>query len=276
MRKAAQNASLLGFASSLIEDASMPPSGYVWEEDGRLVGNLSLIPITLHGKRGFMIANVSTHPDFRGRGIATQLTVAALKHAQAHAAATVWLQVRDDNPAAIHIYATNGFEERLRRTNWYNGPNFVKQPIAAGVSVGRREASHWIIQRDWLKDLYPDDLSWHLPFDWNLFRADMWGKLYRAFSLEFLRHWSVECLGELKGVLSWKHANGFSDTLWLAIPKQIDEEATLALLQRARTEIRPEQALSLNFPAGQANDILKRAGFYAHQTLIWMEYKFSP
>jgi hypothetical protein len=51
MRKAAQNASLLGFASSLIEDASMPPSGYVWEEDGRLVGNLSLIPITLHCRR---------------------------------------------------------------------------------------------------------------------------------------------------------------------------------------------------------------------------------
>ena len=67
MRRAAQNTSLLGWASGLIDEAPMPPSGYVWEEDGRLVGNLSLIPITWQGKKGYMIANVATHPDFRGR-----------------------------------------------------------------------------------------------------------------------------------------------------------------------------------------------------------------
>ncbi len=70
MRKAAQNASMLGWASSMIDQAPMPPSGYVWEEDGQLVGNLSLIPINIKGKRGYMIANVATHPDYRGRGIA--------------------------------------------------------------------------------------------------------------------------------------------------------------------------------------------------------------
>ena len=164
-----------------------------------------------------MIANVATHPDYRGQGIATELTVTALRHAREHDATTVWLQVRDDNPSAIHIYATNGFEERLRRSSWYSGPDFIQLPDA-GVSIGKREASHWTLQREWLKSLYPDDLSWHLPFDWNLFRADTWGKFYRAFNLEFLNHWSVERNGELKGVLSWKHGGGFTDTLWLAIP----------------------------------------------------------
>jgi ribosomal protein S18 acetylase RimI-like enzyme len=274
LRKAAQNASLMGFASSLIEDSSMPPSGYVWEEDGRLVGNLSLIPIAVHGKKGYMIANVATHPDYRGRGIAKQLTVTALRHARDHGAATAWLQVRDDNPSAIHIYAINGFEERFRRSSWYNGPDFIQLPTLAGVRVGKREASHWTLQREWLKSLYPDDITWHLPFDWNLFRADAWGKFYRAFNLEFLNHWSVERNGELKGVLSWKHSSGFTDTLWLAIPEQFDQEAVLALLLKARIDIRQEQPLSLNFPSNTAIDVLRQAGFYAHQTLIWMEYKF--
>ena len=140
--------------------------------------------------------------------------------------------------------------------------------------MGKRETSHWALQREWLKCLYPDELSWHIPFDWNLFRADVWGKFYRVFNLELLRHWSVERNGELKGVLSWKHEIGFSDSLWLAIPEQIDEEATLALLLTARADIRQEQPLSLNFPSGTARDVLQQAGFYAHQTLIWMEYNF--
>ncbi len=273
MRKAAQNASLIGFASSLIEEATMPPSGYVWEEDGHLVGNLSLIPIMVQGKKGYMIANVATHPDFRGRGIATVLTVTALKHAKEHGAATIWLQVRDDNLSAIHIYATNGFEERMRRTSWYSGPNIIEQPTATGVKVGKREANQWVLQREWLNCNYPDELTWHLPLDWNLFRPDVWGKIYRTFSLEFLHHWSVERNGDLKGVISWKHSNGFTDSIWLAVPEQIDKEAALALLLKARASLRQEQPLSLNFPSDIAIDVLRQAGFYPHQTLIWMEYK---
>jgi ribosomal protein S18 acetylase RimI-like enzyme len=270
MRKAAQSASLMGWASNLIEEAQMPPSGYVWEQEGRLVGNLSLIPISVHGKRGYMIANVATHPDFRGRGIAMALTVAALKYAGDHGAATVWLQVREDNPSAIHIYQVNGFTERLRRTSWYSGPLTSEQPALVGTRVTNRHPSHWRLQQEWLKRLYPTQLTWHIPFNWNLFRPDTWGKIYRTLMLEFPRHWSVERNNTLQGVLSWKHTHGFTDSLWLALPEQFDAEALLALLLAARKAIHTEQPLCLNFPAGIATNTLRQAGFYPHQTLVWM------
>jgi ribosomal protein S18 acetylase RimI-like enzyme len=275
MRKAAQSASLMGWASSLIEEAQMPPSGYVWEQDGRLVGNLSLIPISIHGKRGYMIANVATHPDYRGRGIAMALTITSLKHAREHGAAAVWLQVRDDNPSAIHIYVVNGFIERLRRTSWYNGPTQIEHPTPPEIKVINRKLGHWALQREWLKNLYPPELTWHIPFNWNLFRPDAWGKIYRTFMLEFPRHWSVERDDTLQGVLSWKHSSGFTDTLWLAVPELFDREAILKLLTSARKALRQEQPLCLNFPAGVATDVLRQAGFYPHQTLIWMEYTFA-
>ncbi len=271
MRKAAQNAPLLGWASSLIDEAPMPPSGYVWEEDGRLVGNLSLIPIVVSGKRSYMIANVATHPDYRGRGIAKMLTITALDHAFQNGAASVWLQVRDDNPSAIHIYETTGFIEKLRRTSWYSGPEYQDIPLPAGIAVNKRHPDHWEMQREWLTRLYPRELSWHIPFDWNLFRPDVWGKLYRLINLEAIRHWSVEMVGELRGVLTWRHSTGHTDSLWMAVPEQVDEQASLALLSRARKKIGREQPLSMNYPGGLANDILRRAGFYPHQTLIWME-----
>jgi ribosomal protein S18 acetylase RimI-like enzyme len=275
MRRAAQSASMMRFASSLIDESPAFPSGYVWEENGQLVGNLSLIPITVQGKKGYMIANVATHPDHRGRGIATALTVAAVRHAQERGASTVWLQVRDDNPTAIHIYEAHGFVERVRRTNWSSGPSYPTIPIPPGVRVIKRPTSHWASQRKWLDANYPVNLAWNIPIDWNLFRPDAWGMIYRAFSLENLHHWSVERYGELKGVLSWKHSTGYTDTLWLAVPEQIDAEGILALLITARNAIRKEQPLSLNFPAGAAVEVLKQAGFYAHQTLIWMEYKIN-
>jgi hypothetical protein len=130
------------------------------------------------------------------------------------------------------------------------------------------------MQRDWLKRLYPPELEWNIPFDWNLFRTDIIGIIYRLFNLENPQHWIVENKGVLKGILTWKHTGGYTDPLWLAIPEQVDEDAILALFRKARLYIRELQPLSLNFPAGLAVDVLRTAGFYPHQTLIWMEYKF--
>jgi len=273
MRKAAQNASMLGWASSMIDQAPMPPSGYIWEEDGQLVGNLSLIPINLKGKRGYMIANVATHPDYRGRGIARALTLTALDHARYHKAVSTMLQVRDDNPGAIHIYNTSGFTECFRRTSWYSGPSFNDRPAAIGIEVCKRRSEHWSRHRDWLKRVYPPELEWNIPFDWNLFRVDVMAGIYRFITLEYPTHWSVEHDQQLKGVLTWKHRSGFTDPLWLAVPEQVDDEAILCLLTKARKSIRQEQPLSLNLPSGLAVDLLRQVGFYPYQTLIWMEYQ---
>ncbi|HSB65847.1 MAG TPA: N-acetyltransferase [Anaerolineales bacterium] len=270
MRRAAQNTSLLGWASSLIDESPMPPSGYIWEEDSRLVGNLSLIPISWQGRKGYMIANVATHPDYRGRGIAKALTTVALEHAKEHGSASVWLQVRQDNPAAIHIYEVSGFIERLRRTSWYSGPNNPDSKPMPGVRITARQSRHWKLQREWLQQCYPIELTWNIPFDWTMFRPDIWGKLYRTFALDFLQHWSVERDGQLKGVVSWRHSNGFTDPIWLALPQAVDQDAILTLLAESRKAIHKTQPLSLNYPAGEAVEVLKLAGFYAHQTLIWM------
>ncbi len=275
MRRVAQNSSWLGWASTMIDEGPMPPSGYIWEEQGQLVGNLSLIPISVHGKKSYMIANVATHPDYRNHGIAFALTLTALEHARQQHASTVWLQVRDDNPAAIHIYERSGFKERLRRTSWFSGPLPENGSISQGFRVGKRRAGHWELQRSWLKRLYPPELEWHIPMEWDLFRAGFWGSAYRLLNGEFPQHWSVEQEADLKGVLTWRHTGGFTDPIWLALPEAMDEAAVLNLLSQGRASIKNTQPLGLNYPAGLAVGVLRQAGFYTNQTLIWMEYPLS-
>jgi hypothetical protein len=51
MRRASHDNSFLKWASNMTETASLPLTGFVWEENGRIIGNASLIPFRDTGKR---------------------------------------------------------------------------------------------------------------------------------------------------------------------------------------------------------------------------------
>ena len=70
--RAARNARYLTWA--MHTKIQMPVSGYVWEDSGRITGNVSLMPVNKDGSRAFMIANVAVHPDYRRLGIGRVLT----------------------------------------------------------------------------------------------------------------------------------------------------------------------------------------------------------
>ena len=281
MRQAAQHAALIGWANSLYPDGGMPPTGLVWVEgdtqsgNQRLVGNLSLIPINLQGKRGTLIANVAVHPDFRGQGIGRTLTAAGLEMARKRGVPAAWLQVRDDNPSAIHIYATLGFKERARRSSWVTTAEIPSGSPPPGTSVISRLSDHWPQQKDWLSTLYPKELSWHLPLDWKALEPDLAGSLYRLLTWYFPRHWAVLQENRLAGLLSYAHSSGQADQLWLAAAPDAHPSALFELLRNTRRSLPRHRPLALNLPAGMAAQPLREAGFSTHQTLIWMEYRFT-
>ena len=138
MRESARSAQWTGWVNSLAEYSPTPPSGLVWEENGQLVGNLSLIPIICRGQRCYLIANVAVHPDHRGRGIGRTLTATALDYIRSRNAPSAWLQVRHDNPPAIHIYQALGFQERTRRTTWF----VSNQAPQVGIHRVARDPGH--------------------------------------------------------------------------------------------------------------------------------------
>ena len=274
LREAARFSYLSSWATSLAEDASvLPLSGYVWEEDDRVVGNLSVIPFNSMGRRCYLIANVAVLPDYRSRGIASRLTERALEHVQERHGASAWLQVRDNNPIAIHIYETLGFQERARRTSWVNTLP-VPNGSANGYLLSGRLSAHWSQQRAWLQRMYPAEFAWHLPVHWQSIQPGLRGELYRFFSLNYPKHWTVTDRGDLCGVLTWMNHPGYSDYLLLAAPEDADPAAVQALLGHARKSLTPRRRLSLNTPAGFVDEAIQAAGFSVQQTLMWMQVKF--
>jgi ribosomal protein S18 acetylase RimI-like enzyme len=83
--------------------------GFVWVEEGRVVGNASLRRAL--ERSGFFIGNVAVHPDWQRRGIARQLVKAALDEVATRGGRWVGLEVRTDNPVARQLYEQLGFQQ---------------------------------------------------------------------------------------------------------------------------------------------------------------------
>lgn len=80
--------------------------------DGRIVGHVAAAPAAASDPE--LVAFV--HPEYRGRGVGTELLKHLVAHADDRGAASLRLTVADENERAVHVYDNLGFDvtERLR------------------------------------------------------------------------------------------------------------------------------------------------------------------
>ena len=105
-------------------------SGFVWDEDGQIVGNVSISPI---GQifSNWRISNVAVRAPYRNRGIAKQIMQTAIDYIRYRGGRTVYLQVRDDNQPAIHLYQNLGFQTVTAETELcLSAAKTITQPTA--------------------------------------------------------------------------------------------------------------------------------------------------
>ncbi len=247
----------------------MPLSGFVWEQDGHIVGNASLVPFRRNGQRIYLIANIATHPDHRRKGIARTLTERSMQHARQRGADALWLQVRADNPGAVQMYADLGFVERASRTTWRMKSDSQLSATPGLPTVTKRYARYWPQQRTWLNQLHPEELSWYRSLNWNNLKPGLWHWLFRVFVEFDLRQWAVQKDGQLQGVLAWMPMLR-SSPLWLACDPDANSESITTLLVSAHRELKHHQNLRMEHPAGLQEAAIQAAGFESSRTLIWM------
>ncbi len=254
------------------ESSQLPFHGYLWEEDGSIIGNLTLIPVRKKDRYTYFIANVAVAPEQRGRGIARQLTERAIAHVQEHGGKHIYLQVRADNPPAIHIYQQTGFEEIIRRTSWIFPKNFTRRPQSIqGVTLGRRKREDWSQQKDWLQEVYPKEIAWNLPYNLGRLRPDFWIWLDNLVNALVCRNWSAHEQGHLIGTASYESGFSGSDYVWLATSPVWENQAIQALLPYVHARVRRPQRIVVNYPAGRGENGFTACGMQELHTLIWMK-----
>jgi len=292
MRRASRDDGFLRWANHMAESTSLPLTGYVWEENGKIIGNASLIPFRDRGKRIYLVANIATHPDHRRRGIARLLTQRVVEHARKKNAAEIWLHVRDDNPGAVQLYADLGFREIARRTTWQASPDSRLDLPDLPIQITERHPRFWIQQQDWLRRLYPSALNWYSPLNLSALQPGLLNWLYWLFMDFDLRQWAAVHGETLLAILTWMPRGRDSESIYLATaarpeapqaasPDQrhalempypgLHTTAVTQLLFHVRRTLANHAPLTLELPAGEMTEAIAAAGFKLRRTLIWMK-----
>jgi len=175
--------------------------GYVWVEQGRVVGNATVRRAPASGW-GFVFGNVAVLPEYRGRGIARRLMEACLDKARSDNGQWAALEVREDNAPAYHLYMSLGFKQtgaiaQLRREAI--GPIVDKAGLPFGARVRKPRVSEESQVLALAHAATPEGLRWAEPlresdfvFGWER-RLDLWLAGRRE------SWWVVESNGRLVG-----------------------------------------------------------------------------
>ncbi len=273
MRKAAREMQFLRWASGLSDLSNHTAAGFVWEEDRHIVGNLSLIRFSEAGRQIHLIANVAVDPDYRQRGIGKALTVRAIEYLRQRGERHTWLQVRNDNSVAYHLYESLGFKPKFTRTTWRACPHELSKESAGESSslfCHLRQRTDWHQQRSWLEKGYPYQMRWNLPVDFKRFEPDPFYWLANILEGAKYRHWSFKTAGELVGVISWQKTTTYANNLWIAFDESQEQALLRPAIQKILKKLQRRHPISIDYPEGRAVEVFSGLGFHLLRSLVWM------
>ena len=157
--------------------------GFVWVEDGKIVGNVTTQRVPQFSSR-YLIANVAVKKGYRGRGIASQLMRLVLDHIVAEGAAWAVLQVRQNNDVARGMYQRLSFEEIMEehRLRAETLPEIPDIPLPPGGDLRILGNEDWHVVRYLANRAMPSVARWWHPARTTGFRAGSSSGLQRRMS----------------------------------------------------------------------------------------------
>lgn len=251
------------------------PLGYVWEQDGKIVGNASLLPVE-SGSRRWVMANVAVHPAYRRRGIARRLVRAGISLVRRRGGAEIVLQVDHENHGAQRLYHQLRFEVLTTRTSWSRGGGVNPPTLAGPRAVAERRDSEWVQQWKLAQRLFPEGIAWPYPLNEEWFRPSGWlsalGWKRREHGVIRDERGRVEASGTARfsrQVRGWRLA--------LLVPESSRGELEGPLLRWliGRTSA-SGLSVSLSYPTGPADAVIEELNFRARRTLTWMGLSLAP
>ena len=274
MRRVARWGPLLWWLYSPGLRTTLVAPGFVWVEQGTVVGNVSLRRALEWG--GCFVGNVAVHPDWQGRGIANALMKAALEEISARGGRWVGLEVRADNQVAGRLYERLGFREVGRTLHMLRpaGLPWVRNPLAhpslrrghSRDSAGLINLVHTVVAGPHrpLLELRKGDYTpgWERTLDcWLEGRREVW--------------WVVEGKGMLHGaVRAARERRRRPDRLEVLVAPGHDDHLEAMLVQQGMTSLRgaPKKMVETVLPSPTEPLIvaLEATGFQRLRVLVQM------
>lgn len=256
------------------------PPGYVWQEDGRIVGNVTLIATKTPGRH--IIANVAVHPDYRRRGIARTLMQSVLKQVQARHGQVALLQVVKQNKPAISLYKSLGFVMAGNVVTWRSSTSRIREieptaPDQQTPDIRPLERNRWReAYRLDVAALRPD-LNWPDPIPEDKYKRGWWRRLLDFLNGRHAETWRIQQAdGTLAGLASiqadWGQPYELSIRVHPRWQGQLERPLLAKLVRRLRALSRRNVRIHHPEKDEIMRTLLQDARFSVRRTLTHMRY----
>ena len=107
-----------GWSEESITETALSPNSYnfIAESENQAVGFI-IIKIA---SDEIEIITICTSPEYQRQGIARELLQEAIKHSKQSKAKSIYLEVSENNIAAINLYLSSEFQKTGMRKNYYD------------------------------------------------------------------------------------------------------------------------------------------------------------
>ena len=259
--------------------ASKLALGYVWEANGRIVGNVTVL--TTKTPHRYLVVNVAVHPEQRRKGIARLMMQAVADMVKQRNGHEILLQVVKTNTPAIHLYRTLQYDELGSMSSWeatYSRLHRIA-PSDLPPTVGDiRELKRSDGQAALLLDrnaLHPD-LNWPEPPEMQQFSPGLWQRVGNFFNGRQQETWAVYnassapvALGRIES--EWGRSHNISVRVHPNWQGQLERPLLAKLIRRLHYLPRRNVRITHADDDELMNQLLQEANFQVRRTLTHMK-----
>jgi ribosomal protein S18 acetylase RimI-like enzyme len=245
--------------------------GFVWVENGRLIGNVSIAPAG-HDDC-WVIANVAVYPEYRRRGIARDLMQASLNQIRKQGRFAI-LQVEADNAGARALYESLDFYEQRTFTRWRRATTHLlpdPQPeIPTLRKATRQDADALLALAETLRPNDRGGMGWQRPTRHREFTPPRWQSARRLLSGQSSEFWIVPGVRAALGIETRLGCLTVPFDLLVHPDEQGNYEA--ALIHDIIRRMGRSYPLITDYPADDefTSEILRQNQFRPERTLVHM------
>lgn len=253
-------------------------NGFVWQFDGRIVGNATLL--TTKAWDRYLVANVAVHHSFRRRGIARGLMLAITEAVRKRGGRVILLQVAKENQSALDLYRSLDYVSIGNVTTWHAMRSKLRQ-IPADSAETLHPRIELLPGRLWREAYELDtthvhrDLNWPEPLQPDAYRRTVWQRAIDFMNGRQVETWTTtDPGGNLSGLANLSSEWGRSHVLTLRVRPDYAGQLERPLLAKAlrRMQYLPRRNVRIDHPESDEHTgrLLREANFTVQRILTHM------
>ncbi len=251
--------------------------GFVWEADGRIVGNVTVLTTERPGR--YLVVNVAVHPDHRRQGIARLMMKQVESLVQQRGGNHILLQVVKQNSAAIELYKSLDYTLIGSMTQWATSVSRLRRLELnldnAGSPIRELRRHEWRAAYALDRQALRADMHWPEHLKSDAYKTGFWVSVKNFLNGRQAETWATrDAQNQLTGLAKIESEWGRSHNLTLRIHPawqgRLERPLLAKMIRRLQSMSRRSVTIEHLDEDELVNALLQEANFSPRRTLTHM------